>query len=115
MNLDCLYSKKYNFQTYNCAHFAVDVWKFIAGKDISSFLLEPSGLPRVPTGAGKGFKRLAGPVSPCLAVFRGLGGETHVGVFLDGRILHIVNSGVVAQPVDRIKMVFRNVRFYSAK
>ena len=37
--LEALFARPYHRQNYNCAHFAVDVWRMITGEDIGPFIV----------------------------------------------------------------------------
>lgn len=60
----------------------------------------------------KGFRRLLEPVNPCFVVFQCKGFEPHIGICLDGRILHLGARGVEFQPLSVAKVYFRTVKYY---
>lgn len=116
MSLDVMYGKIYNENTYNCAHFTCDLWELITGYNLSnnlgSLLLPP--LKRSVRGLkSKVFDKLNQPVSPCLVLFSNSINSTHIGVFINGRVMHISKQGVRYETLYDAKIGFSKVRFYS--
>lgn len=115
MNLDNLYDRKYDSANYNCAHFVCEVWKQIKNEDISTVL---NGALKAPSHrlmdahSLRAFRRLQAPSSPCVALFQLHRREPHVGIFLDGRILHLTENGVEWTYQETILVNFDKVRFY---
>lgn len=104
MNFDHLFSRTYHKKDYNCRHFFNEAWQFVTG--------EPEKVPlHIDFGIRPGFVRLQTPVSPCVALFVAKN-YTHVGMFWNGRILHISEKGVRFEPLEIASMSFKAVRFY---
>ena len=116
MNLDIFFCKVYHKKNYNCAHFVAEVWKYLTGEDISYKLncfFEPEASRKFKLSDGKNFKR----VNPSndtfsIALMQRAGHTPHVGIFINGRILHIHENGVECQPVDVASRGFKRVRYY---
>ena len=115
---DFFTQRKYDINTYNCLHFVVEAQRELFGRDLS-FLLD--GLNRREDGMFnlggmakfKGFRRLPSPRDECLVLLRGAGADdTHVGTFLDGKVLHISRAGVQFLPLEVVKLGFTEVLFY---
>ena len=105
MNFDHLLSKTYQ-PGYTCYEFACEAWLHIADENLSermqSFL----------NGSGA-FVPLHEPESPCITFFyRNDKSPTHVGLFIDGRILHLGFRGAQYAPMDLLMTTFKEVRFY---
>ena len=113
MALDDLMLRAYDRKKYNCLSFAADVWLELTGKDdlrkASSFFPQGEGQK-----AKSVFRRIDKPVSPCLALFKSKR-EHHIGVWHEGRVLHLSDNGAVYQFLDVIMLSFDSVRFYDAK
>jgi len=118
MNIDAFLDKRYHSSKYNCAAFVCEVWKVIARQDISS------ALQGAMTGEASRvlhahnltvFKRLTVPHTPCLALFQANRKAPHVGIWLDGKILHITENGVNWIPLDVAMIGFNQVRFYDVE
>src|ERR1700760_804434 len=92
---------------YNCLDYTKEVWSYLFGEQAAE------GLERLCEAAHEGgihpsgfrtFERLQQPISPCFAVFQRRRQSPHVGIFLDGRILHLREGGaefVLAQLIQR--------------
>lgn len=115
MSIDEFFKRKYNRETYNCAHFASEVWQHLTGESIAhklAGLLEPPKTRHVRFDLRRQFVRLQAPESPCLALMQRRGSAPHVGIFLRGRVLHIHEMGVEFQPIDVASRGFERIGFY---
>ena len=110
--LDRLPGKK-----YNCLDFVREVWLYLSGEDVTDKL---SGLigaftdRRANLSGVKAFKRLLIPTNPCFVVMQRFKYVPHCGIYLDGRILHLKDSGVEFQPIEVAKSYFQIVRYYAS-
>lgn len=115
MNLDRFYSRVYNEVSYNCAHFVCEVWAQLTGEDITHKL----------TGMLKGkherivdpklrfqFKKLKSPCNICLIVMHRRKMGSHVGIYINGKVLHITESGVERVAVSVATFGFDKFGFY---
>lgn len=115
MSIDPFFSRVYNADTYNCAHFASELWQALTGEDIAwklGGLLSPFDQRTVRPRMFRDFTRLAQPESPCLVIMVRPRTPSHVGVYYEGRVAHITGIGVHYQPVDVASMCFQVVRYY---
>ncbi len=118
MNFDKYLDRVYNSSKYNCTHFVCEIWNDLFKQDISKALggaLRAQRERRINAHDLASFKRLALPVAPCIALFQISAKAPHVGIFLNGRILHITESGVEWNCLEIIMLNFNKVRFYSVK
>lgn len=79
-------------RTYNCAHYAAEVWAAETGEDITPALtgfLAPRHDRQATPLTRKRFVRLQEPKTPCIVLFRRPRAEPHVGVYLRGAVLHL--------------------------
>lgn len=115
MGIDAFFHRKYNRQTYNCAHFVSEVWETVTGESIAhkmaGFLLPPSER-YVSPDLRRIFRRLTRPENPCIVLLQRSGSPAHVGVFIRGRVLHIHERGVEFQPIDVVSRGFEKIGFY---
>lgn len=110
MNLDKFFTRRRG-PNYTCYNLACEVWEHLTGRDISRAVEQ---IGKRATGELKMFRRLERPVSPCLALFQGMGHFTHVGVFIDGRVLHLGSEGVMCVPVSTLLCFgFKTVKYYA--
>src|SRR5258708_385782 len=100
-------------KTYNCLNFVREVHLAMTGQDITAKLTglvgEFSQRKATVTGV-KGFTRLSEPHSPCFVVMQRSRFVPHIGIYLDGRILHLTNKGVQFQPLIVARQYFLNVK-----
>jgi hypothetical protein len=115
MSIDKYLGRKYDPDLYNCAHFVCEVWDEFTGEPmrdrLESFLL-PRSARHATYPLRRAFKRQDGPVSPCLALMRATGAAPHVGIFKNGRILHIDRNGVKFEPLELAMLPFKRIGFY---
>jgi hypothetical protein len=115
MSIDLFFNRVYNKSKYNCAHLVAEVWQHLTGEDIhellAGFLLPPRDR-YVKNGIQHNFEKLKNPVSPCLVLMRKPKLAPHVGLFYQGRVLHIHEAGVQFQPLDKATRGFTKLSFY---
>ncbi len=102
-------------RTYNCFDFVRETWLALTGEDISAKLTGLVGAfaSRRATVSGiRGFQRLLEPESPCFAVMQRFRFVPHIGIYLDGRILHLTNKGAQFQPLVVARQYFISVKYY---
>lgn len=115
MSFDKFFSKQYHKRNYNCAHFVVEVWNDITGKDITKtfgeFLL-PEEARGLPDDIYDNFVKIKEPVSPCIVVMRQPKSVPHVGIFYKNKILQITERGVSYLEPELATRHYRKVRYY---
>ena len=95
---------------YTCVHFVRDVWKDLTGNDIGQYAPGLHGNPEL--AIRHGFVRLNKPRTPCLVWMKGLN-ESHAGVYVDGRILHLKTGvGAMFQDVSGLLPFYKELRYY---
>lgn len=99
---------KYDADKYCCENFLIDAYRYYTGIDISKRLLT-SGF--FCASNLRQFVRVDKPSQHTIVLFRDKS-KAHVGLWLDGRVLHLEPHGVVWQPLDYIKRDFDRVIFY---
>ena len=103
---------------YNCLDFTREVWIGLFGdEDVHRRLDELcAGVHaedgHVVLGPVRGFRRLARPESPCFVVMQRSKTQPHVGIFYNGRILHLRETGVEYQPLQVARRYFTKIGFY---
>lgn len=105
MNFESLLCKTYQ-PNYTCYEFACEAWQHVAGENLTKRMHD------FLNGTGV-FIQMGAPESPCIAFFyRNNKSPTHVGLFIDGRILHLGFRGAQYAPLDLLMTTFKEVRFY---
>lgn len=117
--IDEFLSKQYNAKNYNCMHFACDVWLALTGSSLTGnfegMLSGELNSRKFTRSHRLGFIRLQSAESPCLVLFQQPRDVPHVGVFYNGRVLHLRQAGAIYQPLDMASLTFDTVRFYKCK
>lgn len=117
MIFDTLFQREYDYESYNCLHFTVEVWLALFDIDLSFLtqsIVQDGGMHSLIDMARlKTFRRLRRPASPSLCLMRGsIADQTHVATYLDGRILHINEIGVQYLPPEVVLPQYRKILFY---
>lgn len=113
--LDQFFFKRYNKDRYNCGHFVAEVWKVVTGQSIDTAMgsfLRPASERDAPASIRAHFSRILAPDAPCIVLMTRPHSEPHVGIYLDGKVLHIHEYGTEFQPLDVASRGFRKVKFY---
>lgn len=116
MSLDSFFDRRYNRDTYNCAHFAVDVWEALTGQSIARELtgfLRPVKDRRADPGLRRTFKKLSAPESPCLVLMQRNRSTPHVGVYVRGNVIHLHENGVECLPPEVATRGFARIGYYA--
>ena len=110
-----LFSKRYDAINYHCVHFVVDVWMKLTGHDLSC-QFEPLLLPVLqvhPVPAiWEGFVEINEPESPCVVLMRSGTNEPHMGVFSNGRVLHLRETGPHSAVLPQLRLEYKKMRFF---
>lgn len=101
---------KYNTDKYCCEHFLIDAYKHYTGIDISNRLLT-SGFFNASNL--RQFVPVISPTQHTIVLFRDKG-KAHVGLWLDGRVLHLEPHGVVWQSINIVMQGFERVTYYES-
>jgi hypothetical protein len=116
MGLDAFFMRKYDKNNYNCAHFVVEVYKHLTGRDITAEMqgfLFPIGEREASLSLRRTFKETAKPIETSIVLFQGRRVAPHVGIYLNRKVFHLTESGVYHMPVEVVKIGFKTVRFFS--
>ena len=99
---------KYDRERYCCEHFLIDVYRELAGSDLSDKLLT-SGFFNI--HKLRNFRQVDTPEQFTIVLFRDAN-KAHVGLWYDNKVLHLCEQGVLLQPLDVAILGFRRVNFY---
>jgi hypothetical protein len=116
VSIDRFFGKIYSKANYNCAHFSIEVMKYFTGVDASEVihgvLCAPSKRKLDITDSSR-IKILAKPVSPCFVLMKRRLGDSHIGVWYKGKVLHLLESSSVQYvPFDIASIGFTRFRFF---
>ena len=107
---DEFYTRRYDSESYHCAHFARDVWLELTGEDIGENILaslQPVDVARVDRKARHRFRRIQSPVTPCLVTVRRPGTGLHMGVYIEGNLAQLTPDGVTCFSLDTFPGKYR--------
>ena len=100
---------------YNCLDFVREVWQAMTGLDITDRLtgLQGDFLDRKATKSGYvAFSQLKGPLHPCLVVMQRGKMVPHIGVYINGKIMHMTGRGVQLMPPVVARGYYTKLRYY---
>lgn len=111
--------KQHNMVTYNCWDFIREVWEDLTAQDIGY---------RTPKGASRKdmkhkfareeaeFQRIDELQNPCIVLFTRKNALPHVGVYLNGGVLHLPEHNTAKyEPIDIVGLGFKETRYYLCK
>lgn len=98
---------------YDCLDLASEAWRELTGEDIRDRLGDLLGRAGRRIGAARSsFTRLRAPEDPCLVVFHSDRADPHVGVYVRGRVLHLLGRSPEFMEVDVAARGFTKIRYF---
>lgn len=118
MSIDKYLGRKYNARSYNCAHLVCDVWQDLKGPELGEYLrayLCGESDRKVVLTQMRKIKFLDEPESPCVVLFQSPRQIAHVGIWIRGRVLHLLEGQqcVQFQPLKIAGIGFKSIRFFT--
>lgn len=123
--VDKYLSKVFSVRHYTCFDFAREVWLELTGIDLGK---QTPDQPLVSHGqvtaiqvqeyntralqVANTLTRLESPEDPCLVLLQRARLEPHIGVFYNGRVLHLSRSGAYYMPLSQITPGYPSVSYY---
>jgi hypothetical protein len=104
---------------YNCWDFIRDVWLEVKDQDIGKRTPKTVTLKNLKSKfieEESQFKKIDSPISPCIVLFRRKKSLPHVGVYLEGFVLHLPEKQT--SRMDKLEIVgkgFTEIGFYTCK
>jgi hypothetical protein len=104
-------------KNYNCLDFVREVWLALFGTDVKERLDNlcagvHAADGRIRLSGVRGFEQLKTPVSPCFVVMQRNKVTPHIGIYLNGRLLHLRDNGVEYRPLNVARRYFKQIGFY---
>lgn len=103
--------------TYTCWDFACEVWTALTGKslpighvDVSRPSAELHALAKQYAPA---MSRLEAPRSPCVVLLQRKRINPHVGIYYQGKVLHLNPSGAVYESLHSVCARYTEVSYYA--
>lgn len=110
MSLDHLLFRRRSAD-YDCLDFLAEAWLHVTGEDLRGRLGALQNRGRQLVGFSNRFQRLTRPISPCVVVMQAGDPEIHAGLYLNGRIMHLLDRAEYTAP-EVATRGFSRVRFY---
>ena len=100
---------------YTCRHFLREAWLHLTDEDLLEripSLFQLDEMPSLSRGDSYKVVQLDTPETPCVVLMQADKGLPHVGIYIDGSILHLACYGVQFQPPVVAFQGFRKIRYY---
>ena len=111
-----LFEKKYNVLNYHCVHFVIDAAKSLFNSDYSNSFIGLTGALNQAINASRQTvvrnKRLSEPKHGCIILMRNALGDNHVGIFYNGKVLHLSENGVQYVSIRTLKTYYTRFKYY---
>jgi hypothetical protein len=115
MNIDKYLSKTFKHKTYNCYDFVREVWLELTGVDLGA---QTPSVQNVQSYTEKALQvantlgRLEQPDDPSIVLFQRARLEPHIGVYMNGRVLHLTRTGAYYVALSQVSAGYPTVTFY---
>lgn len=114
-SINSLFKLKYS-QNFHCVHFVIEAGRILFGRDYSRCFVGLTGqLNDAIKADRKGHTinhKIDAPIEGCIVLMRYHSGNSHVGLFYEGRLFHLTENGVSRPTLDQIEPMFARIRFY---
>lgn len=120
-SIDPLLNRQYDAKDYHCVHFVIDAAKYLFGTDYTPYFLSLVGQQSHEIKmAHQDFNfaqtvQLSQPRDGCIVLMTNLLNKAHVGLYYQGRVLHIAEQGVYFQQLRSLQRNYSGFKFYEAK
>ncbi len=116
IKIDKYLEKTFSARSYNCWHFVQEAWKDITGTDLGDHTPEDHSAGSY-RQAALGFASKLQPLQtlqdPCIVLMLRERVQPHVGVFYNGRLLHLNTRGAEYRPIDQVTASYPTVKYYT--
>ncbi|MBC6788132.1 hypothetical protein WAI61_12490 [Acinetobacter baumannii] len=116
MNIRQLFYCVYDPENFHCVHFVILAAKVIFEKDYTPCFLGLTGplqesikTSRTTVHRNKHIKK---PEDGCIVLMTYLDQSSHVGLFFQGRIFHLIERGPQRITVEQANSIFSRIRYY---
>lgn len=100
---------------YNCWNFVQEAWKDITGVDLGDHTPEDKSADSYKSAAlefASKLEVLSDKQDPCIVLMLRKGIQPHIGVFYQGRVLHLNARGAEYRPIDQVTACYPTVKYY---
>jgi hypothetical protein len=107
--------KEFHPVKYNCFDMVREAWQELTGIDLGSQTPSPESGEAYETRALKvanTLRALPRREDPCIVLMRRKRFEPHVGIFYNGRILHMNSRGAEYREFDQVTAIYSQIDLY---
>ncbi|MBD1224933.1 hypothetical protein IC789_09170 [Acinetobacter seifertii] len=116
MNIRQLFYCIYDPEKFHCVHFVILAAKVIFEKDYTPCFLGLTGPLQETIKTSRNTvhrnKQIKGPKDGCIVLMTYLDQSSHVGLFFQGRIFHLIERGPQRITVEQAESIFNRIRYY---
>lgn len=116
MNIRQLFYCVYDPENFHCVHFVLLAAKVIFEKDYTPCFLGLTGPLQETIKTSRNTvhrnKQIKEPKDGCIVLMTYLNQSSHVGLFFQGRIFHLIERGPERITVEQAKIIFNRIRYY---
>jgi hypothetical protein len=105
-SVDRYLDRTYDRRNYHCWHLIAEAWRDLTGEELE---LSQTGRH------GPGFERVDQPTNPCIVMMIQGGKVPHAGLYRNGRVLHIRQTGARFERLADATRGFAEVRYYAKR
>lgn len=114
MRLDEYFNRQYSAAHYNCWDFVIDVWHDVTGDCIDINRYRGHGVVDYVVQAQRHLVELPAIKDPSIVLFQRHRMVPHVGVYINGRMIHLKEQGGVQyQPLEIVRLGWTVVRYFA--
>lgn len=116
MNIRQLFYCVYDPENFHCVHFVILAAKVIFEKDYTPCFLGLTGPLQETVKTSRNTvhrnKQIKEPKDGCIVLMTYSDQSSHVGLFFDGRIFHLIERGPERITVEQAEIIFNRIRYY---
>lgn len=116
MNIRQLFYCVYDPENFHCVHFVILAAKVIFEKDYTPCFLGLTGPLQETIKTSRNTvhrnKQIKKPKDGCIVLMTYSDQSSHVGLFFDGRIFHLIERGPERITVEQAEIIFNRIRYY---
>lgn len=116
MNIRQLFYCVYDPENFHCVHFVLLAAKVIFDQDYTPCFLGLTGPLHETIKTSRNTvhrnKQIKEPKDGCIVLMTYSNQSSHVGLFFDGRIFHLIERGPERITVEQADIIFNRIRYY---
>lgn len=113
--VDPYLQKTLNTRTYNCWNFVQEVWRDLTGVDLGNQTPSDHSIEsykKTAVAFSATLEKISEVQDPCIVLMLRDRVQPHIGVYYNGRLLHLNARGAEYRPVDQVTASYTSVQYY---